>query len=168
MRPAILSFVFVVTVTIFPVRVSAGETIGCDSTGRGSAGWISVEGTDPTPAVAIPAFMKNAKKAKTQIALDVNGNTQAGGIVEIGDEVLVNVSVVDHDSAFVVCGDTDGDGISGAVFVQFSAHNVRTGETLLVFVIPDETDIDDLTQHPVTIVAGVNTWTGWSEFYRSF
>jgi hypothetical protein len=45
---------------------------------------------------------------------------------------------------------------------------VRAGIVLLVSVLPTGDDIDGLDRRPVIIVAGSDTWTGWSSFYRSF
>jgi hypothetical protein len=165
MRTAWISSALALTSILFiPVTARAQTTAavcepGTPSVGRG--GWV----LDVTHR-SHGAPSRSANNLK-QIALAVHV------IALEGHETLVfflgGVPVKDGTSNTVLlaegvpslsCGDADGDGRVGVVSVEFLLRDIRTGDLIPGFFVPNDGELDDNGQEEVTVVIGDFTLTG--------
>ena len=158
MRSAAISCTLVLASVLTAAAARAQTVNACDSQGPRRGGWI----LDVTYRSQGPA-VNNLK----QLTL------AAHYLPSQGHEALVFLlgGVPLHDgtsSTFLVaekhvrpsCGDVDGDGLGGIISLQFVLRDVRTGELVTGLIVPNDGELDDDGEEPVTIVIGDVTVTG--------
>ena len=161
MRSAVIGCTLVLASVLAPAAAWAQTVNACEAEGPRRGNWIldvtyrshHAAGTDI--------------KQLTLIAHDVPGEGHQGLVFLLG-----GVPVADGaSSTFLVvekhvrpsCGDTDGDGRAGIVALPFFLRDVRTGELVPGVIVPNDGELDDDGQEPVTIVIGDFTVTGTAD-----
>ena len=163
MRNVVIGYTLVLASILAPAAAWAQTVDACEpqATSIRRGGWI-LDVTYRSQGAAV-----NNIRQLTLVAHDVPGEGHEGLVFLLGGVPLADGA----SSTFLVaekhvrpsCGDPDGDGRAGIVALQFLLRDVRTGELVAGLIVPNDGELDDDGQEPVTIVIGDVTVTGTAD-----
>jgi hypothetical protein len=92
-----------------------------------------------------------ATRVELELHISANGEAEASGIANLRDGTSNTILVGGpRTPAPLSCADLDGDNVAGIVQVGLSLHNVRTGESFVVVITPEQ-EVDSSGFYPASI-----------------
>jgi hypothetical protein len=94
------------------------------------------------------------------VSIDISGIAKAHGVAAFRTQDGSEVFSVDSEGASASCADRNGNRIAGLTGLEVELVDVRSGDTILAVILPDDGEIDESGWHPATIRLGDTTVAG--------